>query len=626
MRFVSADGKVTHKNNLDLGPEYPIRPEFEKWTKSDNVKTLPELIRRAVDSHGECNFLGSRVGSEYVFRTFNDIYQDALFFASALLGIGWEIGGRVASFSGNCMQWPVVDFGTTHVGGVHVPMYATLSQNELAHIVKDCGAKFIFVLTKEQLQKVLAVESQLPELKYIITPASIDGLTSTKQLWSWQDFMRYGRVHLKQHQARIEEIVSSLEPSDIASIIYTSGTTGDPKGVMLMHGNFCSQLADLNTMVHMSKDDIHLSFLPVAHVFERIFWYLSIYSGASVGMAQSLMTVLQDMQVLRPTTFTSVPALYSKIYERAVANMTGFKGKPMNWTLKAGRSYNANKRLSRVDKAGRVMYNIMRKMLFSDLLKKVGGRIRMLISGGAPLPANVCEFFLNLGFVLREGYGLTETSPVICLNDENDIRPASIGIAIPGVSVKIAEDGELLAKGPNIMRGYYKRPEATREVFDEEGWFHTGDVAYMEDRNVYITDRKKNLLILSNGKNIAPTKIEDAICRSSWIDKVVLVGNSRTCVGAIVVPSFEKMQKMCETQNLSFNSDEEMVASPTFQDIIRGEIDRACEPFSPYEKVKRFYVSPRDFSFAMGELTPTQKVKRREVEKNFSAEVDKMFK
>ena len=622
MTLVEGQKAVEH---FDLGAGYPISKEFQEWAQSTPLKTLPEMIRSTVDQYGECNYLGHRVGDEFKFRTYNEVYQDIVFFASALLGIGCQVGDRVANFSPNCLEWPVVDFGSTHVGCVHVPMYATLSPSELAYIVRDCEAKVLFVYTEEQLQKVLSVENELPALKHIITSVATANKASSKQLWSWSEFLQYGRVHLSRHQGRIEEIVDSLLPSDIASIIYTSGTSGDPKGVMLMHGNFCSQVISLKDEVQMTHTDLHLSFLPVAHVFERIFLYLVSYVGASVGFAQGLITVLQDMQVLRPTTFTSVPALYAKIYERSTSHMTGLKRKPFNWAMKVGRSYNANKRLGKVDRAGKILHAITRKMLFSDLYKRSGGRIRFFISGGAPLPADVCQFFLDIGFVLREGYGLTETAPVLSLNPGQAMRPGSVGKIIRGVEVTIAPDGEILARGPNIMRGYFKQPEMTREAIDAEGWFHTGDVGYMDEGYLIITDRKKNLLILSNGKNVAPTQIENAICQSDWISKAVLVGNNRICVGAIIVPNFEKLEAWAEKQKLGCANMAELVQHPAVQELICDEINKGCAPFSPYEKVKRFCISPRDFSFAMGELTPTQKVKRREVEKNFAAEIEKMY-
>ncbi|MGM9999013.1 MAG: AMP-dependent synthetase/ligase [Candidatus Bruticola sp.] len=622
-----ADTKGACADRVRVGDEFPINQEILEWAKTADVKTLPELIRRTVDTYGNCRYLGVRVGSEYVFKTYNEVYQEIVFFASALLGIGCQPGDMVANFSANCMEWAVVDFGSSHVGCVHVPMYATLSQSEFAYIVKDCGAKVLFVLTKEQLNKALAAENELPDLKHIIVSSSVnlDGVHSSKQLWAWSEFLSYGRIHLSRYQARIEDIVSSIQTTDVASIIYTSGTTGNPKGVMLMHGNFCSQVDSLEKIVGITHEDVHLSFLPVAHVFERIFFYLNCYKGAALGFAQSLITVLQDMQVLRPTIFTSVPALYIKIHDRAISRMTGFKSKPFKWAMKVGRSYNANKRLGKVDRAGRIIHAITRKMLFSDLFKKFGGRIRFFISGGAPLPSDVCEFFLDLGFVMREGYGLTETSPVICINRSTDICPGSVGEAIFYSQVKIAEDGEILTKGPNVMRGYFKNLEATNEVIDSEGWFHTGDVGYIENNKVFITDRKKNLLVLSNGKNVAPSQIEAAILKSEWINSVVLVGNNRSCVGAIIVPNFEKLHSFCEKKKIVAETNHEMVSHAAVQEIICGEINEACDTFSSYEKVKRFYISDREFSFAMGELTPTQKVKRREVEKNFSAEIDKMF-
>ncbi|MBQ7503363.1 long-chain fatty acid--CoA ligase [bacterium] len=620
-------GKSDEKSKgiIELGKDYPLSPEFIAWSEQASIKTLPEIIRRSVDEFGERNCIGRRVGTEFIFKTYNEIYEEVIYFAAALLEIGCSVGDRVANFSSNCMEWPVVDFGSAHAGCIHVPMYATLSLNELEHILKDSQAAVVFVRNEEQLKKVVDVAPRLKDLKYIITCASLQNVNSEKQLWSWNDFIQYGKVHLVRQQLRIEEIVSSLDTSDVASIIYTSGTTGDSKGVMLMHGNFCSQLEALQPMVQVNENDVHLSFLPFSHVFERIFYYLGIYSGASIGLAQSLITVLQDMQVLHPTTFTSVPALYIKLYERAMSHMTGFKKAPFHWAMQVGRSYNAKKRMGRVAKTTRLLQSIARKTLFSDILKKTGGRLRIRISGGAPLPADVCEFFLNIGFMVREGYGLTETSPVLTLTPQDNIRPGSAGCIIHSVEGKIAEDGEFLVKGPNIMRGYYKRPKDTEEAIDSEGWFHTGDVGYLDDNALFITDRKKNLLVLANGKNIAPSKIEFAICKSAWISGAVLVGNNRSRVGAVIVPDFEALAQWAEKRRLSFADNAELIAYPEVQELIRSEINTACEPFSAYEKVKCFYISDREFSVSLGELTATHKLKRRVVERNFSSEIDKMF-
>lgn len=610
-----------------IGQEYPVNQELLDWEKGADIKTLPELIRRTVDKYGERNYMGKREGNEYVFKTYNEVYQEIIYFASALIKIGCQREDRIANFSSNCLEWPVIDFGSAHVGCIHVPMYATLSQSELAHIVKDSGAKVIFALTEEHLQKILSVEDELPELEHIITSAPINDSDSSKRLWSWNDFLEFGRVHLENTQGIIEDRVGSLKATDVTSIIYTSGTTGISKGVMLMHGNFCSQLPALEEAFNnIDCHDIDLSFLPVSHVFERMFFYFFTHLGVAVGLARGLMTVLQDMQILRPTVFISVPALYIKIYEKAIAGMTGVKQKPFHWAMKVGRSYNANKRMGKVDKAGKLLHALSRKMLFSNLVKKFGGRMKTFISGGAPLPVDVCDFFLNLGFIMREGYGLTETSPVLTFNMEDNIHPGSVGQAINNVSVKIADDGEILVKGPNVMRGYYKMPEATREVFNSEGWFCTGDVGYLDEGILYITDRKKNLLVLANGKNVAPNPIELALSKSEWIDRAVVVGNNRTCVGAVIVPSFEKIRTWAEKRKINYSTNAEILQNEELQELLLEEINKACESFSNFEKVKRYYLADRDFSFAMGELTPSQKVKRRAVEKNFAEQVEEMFK
>lgn len=624
------DQSSSSEQVVPLGNEYPISAELRKFANEGDFVTLPELFDQVVAKHGSRPYVGVRTDEEFIFESYAEVQAKMHSFASALVELGLQVGQRVANFSNNRPEWPVVDFGTCYAGGVHVPMYATLSQSEMTYIVNDSGATVVVAATEDHLRKVIAAEADCPNVKHIVCLSPVSGMVSTRRLWTWNEFLEYGRIRLRKNMSVIKHRADGLHGWDVASLVYTSGTTGEPKGAMLMHGNFCSQAYYLADLIQASCADVQLSFLPLAHVFERVLYYIMTSRGACIGYTQGIHTLLHDLMILRPTLMPSVPVLFGKAYARVTEKLNGIQNKSFNWALKVGRSYRVAQRAGRVSKVLRAKQEVVRRTVFSSLHKRTGGKIRYFISGGAPLSRQIGEFFLDVGLPILEGYGLTETAPVLTLNPSDAPRLGSVGKVVPGVEVKIDSDGEILARGPNIMRGYFGQPEATKAAFDEAGWFHTGDIGYFdEDGYLFITDRKKEVLVLNNGKNVAPSAIEQAIMGSPYISQVVLVGNDHPFVGALVVPQKEKVGEWLVREGLMAADGDIEEALVTYSQkvyaLLMSEVRDACRLLSNYEKVKKIVVLGRELSLANGELTHSMKVKHRVVEAHFAEDIAAMY-
>lgn len=609
---------------------YPVNKALLAWAEKAELPTLPKMFDRCVSEFGSRPYVGSRQGDKYVFRTYKEVHADIIDFASALVSLGIQFGDRVANFSNNRLEWPVVDFGSAYAGCVHTPMYPTLSRAEMAYIVKDCQARVIVAATKEHVGYVLESLEEFPDAEHVIAVDHYDFpqeyAEGRVRLWNWDEFIAFGHEHLEANSSEIKERADSLRADDICSFVYTSGTTGNPKGAMLMHGNFMSGATSLAPFIFLTPDDVELSFLPLSHVFERICYYALTLSGASIGYVKGIRYVPQDLQILQPTIVPSVPRLFEKVFAKVIeTSAAGLKNKVFTSALKVGRKYREAKKAGKVSLALKAEYAMSDKMVFSKIRARLGGKVRFFISGGAPLRHDVAEFFLDVGASILEGYGLTETSPVICVNCPGGIKVGTVGPVAPGVEMKIADDGEILARGPNIMRGYYGKLPETLEMIDEEGWLHTGDIGSTdEDGYLIITDRKKEILVLSNGKNVAPQPLELAIKMSPWIEQAVLVGNDRESVGALVQPNFTKLEEWAKQEGYSANHDDLAVNAKVYS-LLMSEVREACKDFSNYEKVKRIAVLPRALTEAEGELTPSLKVKRRIVDAHFRDLVESIY-
>jgi long-chain acyl-CoA synthetase len=423
-----------------------------------------------------------------------------------------------------------------------------------------------------------------------------------------------------------------VAPEDVATFIYTSGTTGDPKGVMLTHSNLVSNvLSSSAPFADMGPADTALSFLPLCHVFERMGgYYLMLQKGVTIAYAESVEKVPENMLEVQPSLMLSVPRLYEKIYARVkekVAADPPLRQKIFAWAIGVGRARFRHEVERTSPGLGlRVRAALADALVFKKIKARTGGKLRLFVSGGAPLSREIAEFFGAVGLTILEGYGLTETSPVITVNLPNRMKPGTVGPPIAGVEVKIAGDGEILTRGPHVMKGYYRKPEATAETIDSEGWLHTGDVGVIDPQGfLVITDRKKDILVTSGGKNIAPQPIENRLKTHPLLTEVVMVGNRRNFPSALVIPNFETLEKWARTQGLSFGSREELVAKQEVGEHVMREIDRLSSDLAPFERIKKVTLLPRDFTIEGGELTPTLKVKRRVVEQRYKDVIDKMY-
>jgi len=609
---------------MTLVAEQSVPAALREWAEGAEARTLPEVFRRSVARVGSRPYLGQKVDGVYRFQTYGEVQVKVHQLACALIELGLEPGDRVANFSNNRPEWPTTDLGAVHAACVHVPMYSTLNPSDLGYILRDSQARVVIAATPEHLQKVLAIEKECPHLEHVVAIEPAEG-SSSKRLWNWRDLLEMGAARLSEHGPEMERRVAGLKAWDVCSLVYTSGTTGHPKGAMLMHGNFVSNASTLVPWIQATSEDVELSFLPLSHVFERIGYYVMTVAGGAIGYATSIDTVADDLLSLRPTIVPSVPRLFEKIHARVFQQALGLKGSVLRWAVGVGKACREAALAGPLPAGLRAKRALAHKLVFGKIHARTGGRVRCFFSGGAPLRRDVGEFFLNAGFSIVEGYGLTETSPVLTVNPMSEPRIGTVGKVLPGVEVRIADDGEILARGPNVMLGYFNRAEATAEALEPDGWFHTGDVGRFDaDDYLVITDRKKELLVLSNGKNVAPQPLEQQIKASPWIEQAVVVGDGRNFVAALVVPAFVQVEEWAAEQGLPTDR-AALVQEPRVRAHLFAEVQSACKDFSNYEKVKKIGVLSRELTMDQGELTPTLKVKRRVVDQHFQQEIEQLY-
>lgn len=609
---------------------YQPTPVME-WAAKNPVHTIPKLFQQAFDQYQAANrnFLGQKVNGAYRFETYQQVREKVLRFASALIEVGFLPNDRVGQIANNRPEWVVTDLGTMHAAGIHAPLYPTLAADAIEYILKDCAARVAVCATSKHLEAIVGAEKELPALEHIIClfePAT--ALSSSRRLWGWDAFLALGGENLEKHRGEIDRRASALKAEDVCSLVYTSGTTGEPKGAMLMHGNFCSNALTAGPLLEFSSTDLELSFLPLCHVFERVAYYCITSRGATIAYAESVDTVAANMKEVRPTVMPSVPRLFEKIHARitdkvkasSVAKQLLFK-----WALSVGKRYHQARATGLLSKALKLEYAMAFKLVLKKLHSETGGRIRLFFSGGAPLRRDVGEFFLSAGFVLSEGYGLTETSPGITFNPLRRPKIGTVGKVIPGVSVRIAEDGEILCQGPNVMLGYFNKAQATRDAIDDEGWFHTGDIGALDEEGyLTITDRKKDLLVMSNGKNVAPQPIEQLIQGSPLIEQCVVLGDNKKFVAALIVPCYANLKDWCAANGVAHDP-LQLADDPKLNEYLLAEVNRRCADLSGYEKVKSIALLPHELSLENGEMTPTLKVKRKVVNQKYASKIQSLY-
>ena len=545
--------------------------------------------------------------------------------SSAFVELGVKPGDRVGLFSTNRPEWHTADFAINGAGAVTVPIYFNESPDRMTYILKHCGAKVIFVAGKPQVEKLFFVRGNLPELENIIV-ADAGGYGPSE----WLRYETLVESAGKKDVASYRERASQVLPDQLASIIYTSGTTGEPKGVMLTHSNFCSNVTDVGQDFHLNPaEDVALSFLPLSHVYERTVAYIYLFQGCPLAYVESIDAVPQALLEVRPTVVAAVPRFFEKIYARLVeqgSKTAGVKRMIFDWAMKIA-NQSAHWRASgrQASLAVKLAWLLANQLVYKKVRTGLGGRLRLVSSGGAPLAKELTDFFWAVGVPIYQGYGLTETSPIVSTNYPVN-RPGSSGKPIANVHVRIAEDGEILVKGPCIMQGYYKNPEATREALTPDGWFSTGDIGHLDkDGYLYITDRKKDLIKTAGGKFVAPQPIENLLKTSPYILNAMVIGDKRRFIAALIVPNPATVGARLADEGLKFSSPAEMAAHARAHALIEQEIKRLTGHLAQYETIKRFALLPEDFTFDGGTLTFTLKLKRRAVEERYRQAIESLY-
>ena len=591
------------------------------------VTTLSQLFLNTVKSFPKPDFMLVKKGGVYTPISTDEFGTRVRHFALGVKDLGFAKGDKLIILSENRPEWTIADFASVCQGGVTVPIYTTLMPEQVKYIINDSDAKVVVVSNEEQWAKVAAVKADLATVKHFVTllpKAPAPGVLT------YDEILAKGKALEAARPKLFEELVAAVAPGDVASIIYTSGTTGVPKGVILTHANFVSNITTVSTIIEFSERDTVLSFLPLSHVLERMVTFTYVYKGCTIGYAESIETVAQNLTEVRPHIMVSVPRVFEKIYAKVMDNVlasSGLKRKIFFWGVKVGKAAGA-KRLAKQPVKGGLKFKdgLANKLVFSKVIAKTGGRVRFFVSGGAPLSKDIAEFFYALGLVVLEGYGLTETSPVVSVNTFEDLKFGSVGKPIPGVEVKIAPDGEILTRGPNVMKGYYKKPAETAEVFEGD-WFKTGDIGVVDAEGfLAITDRKKDLIVTAGGKNIAPQPIENILKTNPYIVSAVVIGDRRRFVSALIVPNFEKIEEYAAANKISYTSRADLASNAAVNAFLMGEIDKATPNLASYERVKKIAVLDRDFEIAKDEMTPSMKIRRNIVQDKYLAVIDRLYK
>jgi long-chain acyl-CoA synthetase len=594
------------------------------------LTTLADLPFHVLGRHPKPLLIGQVRDGAIAGESTRDWFDRVRDLALGLASLGVGMGDRVVIMSESRPEWLTADLAILTLGGVTVPVYATLTAAQARYIIQDAGARVAFVSTAEQLEKLQSVRHQLPALEAIVTFASAPaGSTSVLTL---DALVTRGHARLMGEWGagrQFRDNTREIRPEQLATIIYTSGTTGEPKGVMLSHANLISNMIAGHTIVPVKEDDVSLSFLPLSHSFERLVSYVYLAHGVTIVFAESMETVGRDLAIVKPTVMTGVPRVYEKFQARILERGQALpqpRRTLFHWGVKVAHAK------ARAEGGGGNAGGILAleaaladRLVFSKIRESIGGRLWCLVSGSAPLPVDAAEFFHGLGLPITEGYGLTETSPVVSANPIGAARIGTVGKPIPGVEVRIAEDGEILVRGPNVMMGYYNKPEETAAVL-KDGWFHTGDIGALDAEGyLRITDRKKDLLVTSGGKKVAPQPIEGILKQSRLVAEAVLLGDRRRFIAALIVPDFIALERRLKDLGRP-PADRAVLVGRDDVVALYDEVVKALNrELSQFEQIKKFRVLPREFTIASGELTPTMKVKRKSVEENWAAEIEELY-
>lgn len=584
------------------------------------ITRLFDLLAEKNAEKPEVPFLSYKVHGQWKTFNFKETQEQANRVSQLLLNLGLKRDDKIAIIANNRPEWNFVDLGALQLGVVDVPMYPTISEKDYEFIFNDAGVQYAFVGDATIYQKVRPLMGRVPTLKGIFT---FDEITGANSFWK--------ALPAAPDTEAIKRAEAEVSENDLATIIYTSGTTGNPKGVMLTHKNIVSNVRSVKEVTPFTEGECALSFLPLCHSFERMVFYSYLSKGIHIYYAESIETIGDNLKDVKPYCFTTVPRLLEKVYEKIMEKgnaLEGFKRKLFFWSIDLGLKYELGK-----DQG--FFYNtqlaIARKLVFSKWQEALGGRVKFIVTGAAPMQPRLIKLFTAAGIVVIEGYGLTETSPVLSANriEETGRVIGTVGIPIPGVEVSLAEDGEIIARGPNIMKGYYNRPDLTEEVIDKEGWFHTGDIGQWVDmhgqRFLKITDRKKELFKTSGGKYVAPQVIENKMKESPYIEQIMVVGDARKFVAALIVPSYLNLFDWCKHHAPEVSTNAHIVDNEKIKQLINAEIERLNKDFGKWEQIKKFVLLENEWTVEGGELTPTMKVKRKIIYDRYRTLVEDMY-
>ena len=592
--------------------------------------TIPLMFFARANKYGGKCALKSKYGGRYRDISWLEFEGKVKEFAFGLIALGLKPGEKAGLLSENRPEWAYSDLAVLSIGCADVPLYPTDVPNQMEYILSDSGSAIVIVSTTEQIDKILSIRPRLPALRKIIImdpPAQM----AYPDVITFESVLNLGAEKAAETRMEFETRLNTAGKNDLASIIYTSGTTGPAKGVCLTHENFLSNCRSSIDVLPFGEEDVCLSFLPLSHVFERMAsYYFTLLIGGAIAYVGNADSIRSDFKEIRPTYACAVPRFYEKMYSNitdSVAQGPELMKKIFERSAAIAKRY-ADAKLNKLGSGPLLWckYQLVKAFVFSKIKNEVGGRIKFFISGGAPLSKELGEFFYSIGIFIFEGYGLTETSPVVTVNCFKAFRFGSVGKPIRDAEVKIAPDGEILVNGPGLMKGYYKKEAATKEAFDADGWFRTGDIGYLDDEEfLYITDRKKDIIITAGGKNIAPQNIESLIKTDSYIAEVVLHGDRRPYLTALIVPNFDALKGLAIRQGIPYIEVEELVRHPRVREFIEARIEAKQKDLPAYEKIKKFTLLENKLTIEGGEITPTLKVKRKVMAEKYKNIFDSMY-
>lgn len=580
------------------------------------IKSLSDFYYYPLKNQPKNDAFTQKVNGEWIATSSKELVDKAILLSKGLLDFGIKKGDRIAIVSNNRTEWHLTDLAIQQIGAVNVPIYSNINPEDYNYILNDCGARLVFVSDEEILGKIKQIKDKVSSLEKIYTYNQINGESNYTELLN------------SSSTVDIEEIRNTVTENDLATLIYTSGTTGNPKGVMLTHKNFISNVLASEARLPIAREQKALSFLPLCHVFERMLDYLYIYKSVSIYYAESMDTIADNLKEVKPQLFATVPRLLEKVYDKIVAkgtDLTGIKKSLFFWALELGLKYDPI-----ID--GGFWYNfqlkLANKIIFTKWREALGGNVIAIVSGGAALQPRLARVFASAQIPVLEGYGLTETSPVIGVNSllPNGRMIGTIGKPLENLDVKIAEDGEIIVKGPSIMKGYYNKPELTAEVIDAEGYFHTGDIGEFINGFLKITDRKKEIFKTSGGKYIAPQVMENKFKESRFIEQLMVIGEGEKHASAIIQPDFAFLEGWCNRKNVEYNNPSDVIKNTKVIDRITKEVEELNKGFAHYEQIKKFELVDTQWGIPSGELTPTLKLKRKFILSKYQNLVDKIYR